>query len=57
MHAVHIPQYVIDSVVERRGTPHPHADLDPRTTALIVVDLQKWLYDGGRGVFTMPHSG
>jgi ureidoacrylate peracid hydrolase len=40
MHAVHIPQYVIDSVVERRGTPHPHADLDPRTTALIVVDLQ-----------------
>jgi ureidoacrylate peracid hydrolase len=40
MHAVHIPQHVIDSVVERRGTPHPHADLDPRTTALVVVDLQ-----------------
>lgn len=40
MHAVHIPQHVIDSVVERRGTPHPHADLDPRSTALIVVDLQ-----------------
>ena len=40
MHEVHIPQHVIDSVVERRGTPHPHADLDPKTTALIVIDLQ-----------------
>jgi ureidoacrylate peracid hydrolase len=40
MHQVHIPQRVIDSVVRRRGTPHPHANLDPKTTALIVVDLQ-----------------
>lgn len=40
MHQVHIPQRVIDSVVQRRGTPHPHANLDPTTTALIVVDLQ-----------------
>lgn len=40
MHQVHIPQRIIDSVVKRRGTPHPHAHLDPKTTALIVVDLQ-----------------
>lgn len=40
MHQVHIPQRVIDSVVKRRGTPHPHANLNPGTTALIVVDLQ-----------------
>ena len=40
MHNVHIPQRVIDSVVARRGTPHPHADLDPSTTALVVIDLQ-----------------
>ena len=26
--------------MERRGTLHCHADLTPRTTALIVVDLQ-----------------
>lgn len=40
MHNVHIPQRVIDSVVARRGTPHPHANLDPSTTALVVIDLQ-----------------
>ena len=31
---------MIDHVVARRGTPHPHANLDPARTALIVVDLQ-----------------
>jgi ureidoacrylate peracid hydrolase len=40
MHKINIPQRVIDSVVERRGTPHPHANLTPGTAALIVVDLQ-----------------
>ncbi len=40
MHQIDIPQRVIDSVIERRGTPHPHANLNPRTTALVVVDLQ-----------------
>jgi ureidoacrylate peracid hydrolase len=40
MHQVHIPQYILDRVMERRGTLHCHADLNPRTTALVVVDLQ-----------------
>jgi ureidoacrylate peracid hydrolase len=40
MHKVEIPQSVVDRVVARRGTAHPHADLDPERTALIVVDLQ-----------------
>lgn len=40
MHDVQIPQRVIDLVVKRRGTPHPHADLNPATTALVVIDLQ-----------------
>ena len=40
MHDVQIPQPVIDSVVARRGTAHPHANLNPKTTALIVIDLQ-----------------
>ncbi len=35
-----MPQYVIDAVVAWRGTEHPHADLDPSTTALIVIDMQ-----------------
>lgn len=40
MHVVHIPQRVIDTVTERRGTAHPYMNLDPARTALIVVDLQ-----------------
>jgi ureidoacrylate peracid hydrolase len=40
MHKVEIPQSVVDRVVARRGTAHPHANLDPERTALIVVDLQ-----------------
>ena len=40
MHTVTMPQWAIDYVVRRRGKLHAHADLDPRTTALIVVDLQ-----------------
>ncbi len=40
MHTVTMPQWATDIVLRRRGKPHVHADLDPRTTALIVVDLQ-----------------
>ena len=40
MHKIEIPQHILDRVRERRGTLHCHADLNPRTTALIVVDLQ-----------------
>ena len=41
MHPVHIPQRVIDSVVERRGKPLVFTGMVPARTALIVVDLQK----------------
>jgi ureidoacrylate peracid hydrolase len=40
MHKVAIPQHIIDQVVARRGAEHVYAGLDPRKTALIVVDLQ-----------------
>jgi ureidoacrylate peracid hydrolase len=40
MHKVTIPQAVIDRVANRHGREHVHADLDPRKTALIVVDMQ-----------------
>jgi ureidoacrylate peracid hydrolase len=35
-----IPQTVIDRVIARRGREHVHDDLDPRKTALVVVDMQ-----------------
>ena len=40
MHVVNIPEWAVERVIERRGTAHPYADLDPTRTALIVVDLQ-----------------
>jgi len=40
MHKIEMPQWAIDRSIERRGTLHPHENLDPRKTALIVVDLQ-----------------
>lgn len=40
MHNVKIPDYIVERVIDRRGKEHSHADLNPATTALIVVDLQ-----------------
>jgi ureidoacrylate peracid hydrolase len=40
MHAVSIPQSVIDRVIERRGREHVYDDLAPAKTALVVVDMQ-----------------
>lgn len=40
MHNIAIPERVTQSVIQRRGTAHPFAGLDPAKTALIVIDLQ-----------------
>jgi ureidoacrylate peracid hydrolase len=40
MHNISISQSVIDRVVARRGREHIFDDLDPRKTALVVVDMQ-----------------
>lgn len=40
MHKISIPDHVVETVIARRGTAHPHANLDPAKTALIVIDLQ-----------------
>lgn len=41
-------------VVARCGVPHPHADIDPRRTALIVVDLQNAFMDDEIGHAVCP---
>ena len=47
MHRVDIPQAVMARVIERCGTEHPHAVLDPSRTALVVIDLQNgFMMDG-----------
>ena len=40
MHALSIPKSVIDRVIERRGREHVYGDLDPKRSALVVVDMQ-----------------
>jgi ureidoacrylate peracid hydrolase len=40
MHKLSIPQSVVDRVIARRGREHVHDNLDPRKTALVVVDMQ-----------------
>ncbi|MEA2991046.1 MAG: ureidoacrylate peracid hydrolase [Alphaproteobacteria bacterium] len=40
MHKTVIPQSVVDRVIARRGREHVYDDLDPRKTALVVVDMQ-----------------
>src|SRR4029077_19991764 len=40
MHRMSIPQPIIDDVVRQRGREHVFDDLDPKTTALLVVDMQ-----------------
>ncbi|HUZ71515.1 MAG TPA: isochorismatase family cysteine hydrolase [Stellaceae bacterium] len=40
MHQVSIPPSVVDRIIARRGKPHCFDDLDPRRTALVVIDMQ-----------------
>jgi ureidoacrylate peracid hydrolase len=40
MHKIAIPQSVVERVIARRGREHVYDNLDPRKTALLVVDMQ-----------------
>jgi ureidoacrylate peracid hydrolase len=40
MHKLSIPKSVVDDVVRQRGREHVFDDLTPKTTALLVVDMQ-----------------
>ncbi len=43
------PEHITARVRARCGTPHPFAELDPRHTALVVVDLQNAFMDDAVG--------
>jgi ureidoacrylate peracid hydrolase len=49
-----IPDDVVERVIERRGTAHCYAELDPRKTALVVVDLQHAYMTDGVGHAVVP---
>src|SRR3954464_2754252 len=40
MHNIAIPRSVVERVIARRGREFVHDNLDPRKTALVVVDMQ-----------------
>ncbi len=54
MNWLDIPPAMQARVIERRGTPHVFADLDPTRTALIVVDLQNGFMDDEIGHAVCP---
>ncbi|UPG73401.1 cysteine hydrolase [Roseomonas gilardii subsp. gilardii] len=54
MHKIAIPQSIVDRVIARRGTAHPFAELDPKRTALVVVDLQNGFMRADLGFAPVP---
>ena len=48
MAGVDMPQWAIARATGRRGTAHPFANLHPKSTALIVIDMQRgYLHESG----------
>ncbi len=45
MHKVGIPREILQRIRERRGRQHVFTSLEPKTTALIVVDMQNHFID------------
>src|ERR1700760_3087074 len=45
MNGFEAPGAIVQRVIARCGSEHPHADLQPKRTALIVVDLQNAFMD------------
>jgi ureidoacrylate peracid hydrolase len=54
MHKLDMPQWATDIALDRRGKAHVYADLDPRKTALIVVDLQNGFMDEEVAIAYVP---
>ena len=51
-----LPDDVVERVVQRRGTAHCYADLDPLKTALVVVDLQHAFMNEAVGHAVVPSA-
>ncbi len=48
------PDGIVQRVLARTGVEHPHTDLDPKRTALVVVDLQNAFMDDEVGHAVCP---
>jgi len=56
MHKIDIPQSITERVLERRGSLHVHADLDPRRTALLVIDMQNCFLNPELAASSVPYA-
>ncbi len=54
MHQVQIRQHIVDRVMARRGKLHWFDSLDPRRTALVVVDMQSTFCEPGSPAEVAP---
>jgi ureidoacrylate peracid hydrolase len=54
MHKIEMPQWATDIALDRRGKAHVYDNLDPRKTALIVVDLQNGFMDEEVAIAYVP---
>jgi ureidoacrylate peracid hydrolase len=51
-----IPDVIVERVIARRGREHSYADLDPRRTALVVIDLQHAFMNDAIGFAVVPSA-
>ena len=49
-----IPDAIVQRVIDRRGGEHSFADLDPKRTALVVIDLQHAFMNDAVGFAPVP---
>jgi ureidoacrylate peracid hydrolase len=54
LHGATISDEVVNRVIERRGSAHPFAALDPHKTALVVIDMQYAFMDEAVGHAVCP---
>src|ERR1043166_846196 len=54
MHTLEMPQWAINVALDRRGKAHVYDNLDPRKSALIVVDLQNGFMDEEVAIAYVP---
>jgi ureidoacrylate peracid hydrolase len=56
MHTINIPQKIYDANLKRRGRVHALEKIDPKKTALIVIDMQNAWLEPGMSPLEIPEA-
>jgi len=54
MHNINIPQKFIDNCIARRGRRYIFDKINPKTTALLVIDMQNCFIEPGLSMLEVP---